>query len=93
MNHERNYRMTLPLGVIFGLVAIASFVTFLVYATEWSDHQQTNMNDTTAGAVGENSRRQQNRKTKVEYSYQATVLSLLVLLVFFNGYHLTKFRM
>jgi hypothetical protein len=81
--------MTLPLGLIFALAAIASFVTFLVYAVEWSDNTSVNMN------LGTNnlSRAQQNRKTKVEYSYQATVLSLLVLLVFFNGYHLTKFRM
>jgi len=89
MNHERNYRFTLPLGMIFALAAIAGFVTFLAYAIEWSENGNINMNNPTDEA----SRRQQNRKTKVEYSYQATVLSLLVLLVFFNGYHLTKFRM
>ena len=83
MDHERNYRMVLPLGAIFALAAIAASVLFVVYAIEWadkSDEQSTFATD----------REQSNRYVQTQYSYYATVISLLTLIIFFNGYHLTK---
>ncbi len=88
-SHEQRYRMVLPLGVVFALGAIAATVVFIVYAVAWSTNDSNNMADSASAA----SREQQNRKTKVEYAYQATVMALLALIVFFNGYHLTKIRM
>ena len=72
-NHERNYRMSLPLGIIFALASVASAVIFVVYASEWAE-DNSNLDNI----------------TKAEYAYNATVISLLILIVFFNGYHLTK---
>jgi hypothetical protein len=75
VNHERNYRMSLPLGLILGLLSISTAVVFVVYAAEWNETK-----------VEDNSQR-------ATLSYQATVITLLILLVFFNGYHLTKIKM
>lgn len=72
-NHERNYRMSLPLGIIFALASVASAVIFVVYASEWAEDNSNT-----------------DSITKAEYAYNATVISLLILIVFFNGYHLTK---
>lgn len=81
--HERNYRMVLPLGVIFALASVASAVIFIVYAVEWAENDSVSTHDNDE---------QRNRLHKVEYAYYATVLSLLTMIVFFNGYHLTKMR-
>ena len=75
-NHEENYRMSLPLGIVFALASIAATVIFVVYAAEWSeDSDKTKANENYQRAV---------------FSYYAAVISLLTLIVFFNGYHLTK---
>ena len=76
VNHERNYRMSLPLGIVFALGAVASAVIFVVYATEWADTANSDRND--------------SDYLKATFAYNATVIALLILIVFFNGYHLTK---
>jgi len=76
VNHERNYRMSLPLGIVFALGAVAAAVVFVVYATEWAE---------TA-----NSTKEDANYMRATFAYNATVISLLILIVFFNGYHLTK---
>lgn len=85
VNHKANYRRALPLGLIFALASITSAVFFVVYATKWShDH----------GSYFSGGARPVEAayydQTVFEYSYYATVISLLFLIVFFNGYHLTK---
>ena len=72
VNHERNYRMSLPLGLILGLLSISTAVVFVVYAAEWNETKT------------------EDHSQRATISYQATVITLLILLVFFNGYHLTK---
>lgn len=75
-NHEENYRMSLPLGIVFALASVAATVIFIVYAIEWSEQPE-----------GSNFNENYQRAT---FSYYAAVISLLTLIVFFNGYHLTK---
>ena len=82
MDHQRNYRMALPLGALFALAGIAASVVFVVYAAEWADKSDTEITFT--------NREQTNRFIQAEYSYYATVIALLTLVIFFNGYHLTK---
>ena len=76
VNHERNYRLSLPLGIVFALASVAAAVIFVVYASEWADDPI--------------STRDGNDYLRATYAYNATVISLLLLIVFFNGYHLTK---
>ena len=83
MNHQLNYRRSLPLGFFLGLLAIAAVVMFLLYAIEWSDN-------TTKHPI--TSSEQRNREIKADYAYQSAVVTLLILIVFFNGYHLTALR-
>lgn len=82
VDHLGNYRRALPLSVLFGLAALTAAVFFVVYAVEWQnvDHF-TGTAETNAGYLN---------RTRAEYSYYASVISLLILIVFFNGYHLTK---
>lgn len=80
MNHALNYRRALPFGTIFGLAAIAATVIFIVYAAEWHDLN----NSLTFDGLEVT-----NRYVKAVYAYQATVLALLMLIVFFSGYHIT----
>ena len=82
VDHLGNYRRALPLSVLFGLAAITSAVFFIVYAAEWQsvDHF-SGASETNAGYIN---------RTRAEYSYYASVITLLVLIVFFNGYHITK---
>tara|TARA_R110001592_G_scaffold18816_10_gene77701 strand:+ start:4516 stop:4764 length:249 start_codon:yes stop_codon:yes gene_type:complete len=76
VNHERNYRLSLPLGIVFALTSVAAAVIFVVYASEWADDPV--------------STRDADDYLRATYAYNATVISLLLLIVFFNGYHLTK---
>ena len=82
VDHLANYRRALPLGLIFAGVSIAAIVIFIVYAAKWNEVSLKY--DT-----GETNEAYQER-TRTEYGYYASVISLLVLIVFFNGYHLTK---
>ena len=82
MNHELNYRRVLPFGIVFSLASIAAIVTFLYYSAEWAEHERE-------GHSWDNSE-QWNRMVRAQYSYYAGVIALLVLIVFFNGYHLTR---
>jgi hypothetical protein len=79
INHERNYRLSLPLGLVFALASVAAAVIFVVYAVEWSEES--------------NETREDLDYLRATYAYNATVISLLMLLVFFNGYHLTRMRL
>ena len=85
VDHLGNYRRALPLGAIFAGVAIAAAVVFVVYAAKWADLSDTDKY--TGGAEGNLGYQE---RTRTEYAYYASVISLLVLIVFFNGYHLTK---
>ena len=76
VNHERNYRLSLPLGIVFALTSVAAAVIFVVYAAEWAENPVS-----TRGAED---------YLRATFAYNATVISLLLLIVFFNGYHLTK---
>ena len=76
VNHERNYRLSLPLGIVFALASVAAAVIFVVYASEWAESSISDRNDADY--------------LRATFAYNATVISLLVLIVFFNGYHLTK---
>ena len=82
VDHLGNYRRALPLSFLFGVAAITATVFFIVYAAEWQsvDHF-TSTAETNDGYVN---------RTRAEYSYYASVITLLILIVFFNGYHLTK---
>jgi len=83
VDHLENYRRALPLALIFAAVSIAAVVIFIVYAAKWNEvDSKTNANGETDQAYTE--------RTRTEYAYYASVISLLVLIVFFNGYHLTK---
>jgi len=87
-DHQMNYRMSiLPVGSLLSLVALASAVLFVVYAVEWHSHlNDTPDNNSTAAETN----RQYRERVNTEYSYYAAVISLLCVLVFFNGYHLTR---
>ncbi len=82
VDHLGNYRRALPLSVLFGLAAITAAVFFVVYAVEWENVDHFNGTAETNGGY--------INRTRAEYSYYASVISLLILIVFFNGYHLTK---
>jgi len=82
VDHLSNYRRALPLSILFVVAAITAAVFFIVYAAEWQ-------NSTSFTSSSETSDGYRNR-TRAEYSYYASVISLLILIVFFNGYHLTK---
>ena len=38
-NHEKNYRLSLPLGIVFALGSVAATVIFVVYASEWGQER------------------------------------------------------
>tara|TARA_R110002126_G_scaffold61680_4_gene159382 strand:+ start:38 stop:295 length:258 start_codon:yes stop_codon:yes gene_type:complete len=82
VDHLSNYRRALPLSILFGVASITAAVFFIVYAAEWESNDKF-----ATGAEIENAYR---NRTRAEYSYYASVISLLILIVFFNGYHLTK---
>jgi len=86
VDHLKNYRIALPLGVVIALASVAGAVIFVVYAAEWGEKNGINMMVTT----GNDSRDKQNLKARTQLSYYATVIALLLLLVFFHGYQLTK---
>lgn len=90
MNHLANYRVALPIGTVIALASIAGAVIFIVYAADWGEKDDINMNNNTTGTAGNDSRDKQNLKARVQLSYYATVIALLMLLVFFHGYQLTK---
>jgi len=76
------YRKTLPVvSALFGAAAVAATIVFIVYTAEWADNS--------ANATFSN-RDETNRYVRAQYGYQATVIALLMLIVFFNGYHLNK---
>ena len=87
-DHQMNYRMSiLPVGSLLSLTALAAAVLFIVYAVEWNNHLDDTPDNT--DRTGE-THRQYRERVRTEYSYYATVIALLCVLVFFNGYHLTR---
>tara|TARA_R110001592_G_scaffold74261_3_gene225989 strand:+ start:1013 stop:1303 length:291 start_codon:yes stop_codon:yes gene_type:complete len=90
VDHLKNYRIALPLGVVIALASVAGAVIFVVYAAEWGEKNDINMVVRTADTAGNDSRDKQNLKARTQLSYYATVIALLLLLVFFHGYQLTK---
>lgn len=84
VDHLGNYRRALPFGVLFAAVSIAAIVIFIVYAAKWNELSSSDRFDGTERPQG------YEERTRAEYGYYASVISLLVLIVFFNGYHLTK---
>ena len=80
LTNVSNYRNVLPFGLIFGIAAVVSTVYFLYYTDRWyKDGGQAN---TPAGTAELNF-------TRASYGYYGAVLSLLMLIVFFHGYHMT----
>ncbi len=84
VDHLGNYRRALPFGVLFAAASIAAIVIFIVYAAKWNELSSSDRFATTEEPQG------YEERTRAEYGYYASVISLLVLIVFFNGYHLTK---
>ncbi len=84
VDHLGNYRRALPFGVLFAAVSIAAIVIFIVYAAKWNELSSSDRFNNTEQPQG------YEERTRAEYGYYASVISLLVLIVFFNGYHLTK---
>ena len=84
VDHLGNYRRALPVGLLFAAASIASAVIFIVYAAKWNEV------DVKVSATDVETDKAYLERTRTEYAYYATVISLLVLIVFFNGYHLTK---
>lgn len=85
VDHLANYRRALPLGLLFAGVSIAAIVIFVVYAAKWNELSTDKKFSGTSEAPNG-----YEERTRTEYGYYASVISLLVLIVFFNGYHLTK---
>ena len=81
-----NYRRALPLGSIFAAASIAAATLFIIYAAKW------NVMDNKLDASSSLTDEAYENETKARYSYYGCVVSLLMLIVFFNGYHITKFR-
>ena len=84
VDHLGNYRRALPFGVLFAAVSIAAIVIFIVYAAKWNELSSSDRFTADEQPQG------YEERTRAEYGYYASVISLLVLIVFFNGYHLTK---
>jgi len=84
VDHLGNYRRALPFGVLFAAASIAAIVIFIVYAAKWNELSSSDR------FVASEQPQGYEERTRVEYGYYASVISLLVLIVFFNGYHLTK---
>ena len=80
-----NYRRALPLGSIFAAASIAAATLFIIYAAKWNIVDNKLNSSLPTEEAYEN-------ETKARYSYYGCVVSLLMLIVFFNGYHLTKFK-
>ena len=72
---------TLSLSGLFALAAVAAIVVFIVYAAEW------NSNDTSAG---ESSVGIYEDRVRTQFSYYASVISLLILLAGLHGYALIR---
>ena len=79
-----NYRRSLPFGGIFVLASLASTVLFIIYAFRWNNIASK------LGTANEMIEETYNEYSRAKYSYYGAVVSLLMLIVFFNGYHLTK---
>ena len=74
---------TLSLTTLFGLVALATTVLYVVYAAEWESDQK---NATTATQDEEVYR----NEIRTEFSYYATVIVLLMVLASMHGYAMTR---
>ena len=72
---------TLSLSGLFALAAIAAIVVFIVYAAEWNSHD-------TSG--GESSVGIYEDRVRTQFSYYASVISLLILLAGLHGYALIR---
>jgi len=72
---------TLSLSGLFALAAIAAIVVFIVYAAEWNSH------DTSAG---ESTAAIYEDRVRTQFSYYASVISLLILLAGLHGYALIR---
>ena len=85
-DHQQNYKMSLlPVGGLLAVAAVAGAILYIVYAVEWHDEIPT------GGSGGHTETNSQYRNSvRTEFSYYGTVIALLCLLVFFNGYHLTR---
>ena len=80
-----NYRRALPLASLFAAASIAAATLFIIYAAKWNVTDNKLLTGQPGSEAYEN-------ETKARYSYYGAVVSLLMLIVFFNGYHLTKFK-
>jgi hypothetical protein len=72
---------TLSLSGLFALAAIAAIVVFIVYAAEWNSHDTS---------TGESSVGIYEDRVRTQFSYYASVISLLILLAGLHGYALIR---
>jgi len=74
---------TLSLVTIFSLVSIAAIVMFIYYSAEWN-----NVGNKISSGVEQNSAYVE--RTRAEYSYYASVISLLFIVAGMHGFGLIK---
>jgi Ca2+/Na+ antiporter len=74
---------TLSLTTLFGLLALATTVLYIVYAAEWENDQKNETTPSTNEEVYKN-------KVRTEFSYYATVIVLLMVLASMHGYAMTR---
>jgi len=75
----------MSLVTVFSLAAVATTVLFVIYASEWAEHEDQNMAATSSG-----SRDQQNRLAKAEYAYYATVILMLMIITGMHGFVIAR---
>ena len=74
---------------VFSLAAVATAILFVIYAVDWSEHVDINMN-TVTGARANDARDQQNRLAKAEYSFYATVILILMVITGMHGFAIAR---
>ena len=76
---RESYRNILPISLIFLLTTLASIGIYIYYAAKWSEESENGFNILLDGVL----------ETKMEIAYNGAVISMLLMIVFFNGFHLS----
>jgi len=76
--NRESYRNILPISLIFLITGLVSIVMFIYYAAKWAKEADEGF----FGLDGE-------IEMKMEICYNGAVISMLLMLVFFNGFHLS----
>ena len=70
------------IGTLFALLAIASLVIFIVYASEWANNDDT--------ITFDNDKEQTNRYIQAEFAYEAFVIAALTVLAGMHSYIIVR---